>query len=807
MDSRGSGLTGRSTGIPWSVPFALTAPLGNMGSLETLSRGEVAQSGLKSNRSGPSAFSRYGVAVGTVSLATLLRWLLRPAFGDYYPYAPFFAAIAVSAWYGGLLPGLASMVLGSVSVLSLFIPRGGLSGAAGAEHWLGLAAYLLVGFIIIILSEGLHRAKRRAERQESTLRENQEELDDFFENVALPLHWVGLDGTILRANRAELAFLGYSREEYVGHSITEFHVDRQVIDDILDRLRRGEAIKNYPARVRARDGSFRDVLITSNTYQKGGRFIHTRCFTYDITERLRLEEARNRLAAIVESSDDAIIGKDLNGIILAWNVGAERIFGYTAEEIVGRSVTVLIPPERLAEETSILDRLKRGERVDHFETVRLRKDGTPVDISLTVSPIKDSQGRVVGASKISRDITERKRLDEERAHLLENEQAARQMADHANRLKDEFLATLSHELRTPLNAILGWATLLRSGKLRREELEHGYEVIERNARNQAQLIEDLLDMSRIMSGKIHLELGRLELAPIIEAAIEAVTPAADAKGIVLEHQFDPGAGTVKGDPTRIQQVVWNLLANGIKFTPRGGRVTVKLEGRGSQVEIQVSDTGMGIKPEFLPHLFERFRQADSSTTRQYGGLGLGLGIVRDLVEAHGGTVSAESGGEGLGSTFKVRLPASVEPLRYKKERHWQGSPQHEPVTSLSVSLNGVKVLLVDDEQDTLDLLKRILEEYEAEVVTAGSAVEAMRLLKLSRPHVLVSDIGMPIEDGYSLLGKVRSIAPELPAIALTAYAGKEDRSRSIKSGFQAHLTKPVDSPSLIAVLAQLTGRR
>jgi PAS domain S-box-containing protein len=383
----------------------------------------------------------------------------------------------------------------------------------------------------------------------------------------------------------------------------------------------------------------------------------------DITERERANEARTRLAAVVESSEDAIVSKTLDGIIRTWNKGAERMFGYTAREVTGRPITILIPSDRSDEEPAIIDRLKKGERIDTYETVRRRKDGTLLHVSLTVSPIKDASGRIIGASKIARDITERKRAEEERLRLtsalerlLESERAARAEAERLSAIKDDFLATLSHELRTPLSAILGWAQVLLRRVPDDAEIRRGLETIERNVRVQTQLIEDLLDMSRITTGKLRLDIHPLEPTSFIEAALETVRPAADAKGVRLEKLLDAGTGMISGDPNRLQQVVWNLLLNAIKFTARGGRVQVLLGRVDSNVEISVTDTGIGIAPEFLPHVFERFRQADASSTRSYGGLGLGLSIVKHVVELHGGTVQARSPGEGRGATFAVQFP-------------------------------------------------------------------------------------------------------------------------------------------------------
>jgi signal transduction histidine kinase/ActR/RegA family two-component response regulator len=398
---------------------------------------------------------------------------------------------------------------------------------------------------------------------------------------------------------------------------------------------------------------------------------------------------------------------------------------------------------------------------------------------------------------------------EERKQLLENEQAARGDAERANAMKDEFLATLSHELRTPLNSILGWSQVLKMGS-NAADAQRGLDAIERNARVQAQLIEDLLDMSRITSGKVRLEIQPVEPIPILEAAIETVRPAAEAKRIRIEKLFDSTAGPVYGDPSRLQQVIWNLLSNAIKFTPKEGKVQIVLARVNSHIEISVADTGIGIKPEFLPFVFDRFRQADASTTRTFGGLGLGLAIVKHLVELHGGTVQVKSAGEGQGTTFAVHLPLTVV------HRNGESGLRVHPKTPQTAAdfkhsdLSGIKVLVVDDEADARELVKHVLAECDAEVFTAESADDALAIIERERPHVLVSDIGMPIVDGYELLKRVRALGPalggNLPAVALTAFARSEDRTRALRAGFLVHVSKPVEPAELVATVASVSGR-
>lgn len=415
---------------------------------------------------------------------------------------------------------------------------------------------------------------------------------------------------------------------------------------------------------------------------------------------------------------------------------------------------------------------------------------------------------------------ERRRIEEERERLLVQEQEAREQAVTANRLKDEFLATVSHELRTPLTSILGWSRMLNAGKLDEKNAARALETIERNAKLQAQLIEDILDVSRIITGKLRLEVQSVDLAAVIESALDGVLPAAQAKNIRLQKVLDTGASMISGDPGRLQQIVWNLLSNAIKFTPKAGRVQIRLERINSHVEITVTDTGQGISAEVLPYIFERFRQADSTSTRQHGGLGLGLAIVRHLVEMHGGTVEAESRGIGQGATFILKFPLVV--MRTHDSHSSKGAGGVHPSVRNNSShngaatsdcppeLDGLNVLVCDDEEDTRLLVTVVLERCGASVTSVASAQEAMAALQHSRPDILISDIGMPGEDGYSLIKKVRSLSIEdggkIPAAALTAYARMEDRMKALRSGFQIHLPKPVEPAELVTVVANLAGR-
>jgi PAS domain S-box-containing protein len=515
----------------------------------------------------------------------------------------------------------------------------------------------------------------------------------------------------------------------------------------------------------------------------------------DLIEGKQAEGAKARLAAIVESSDDAIVSKDLDGVITSWNRGAERLFGYTAQEAIGQPVTILIPPDRFDEEPHILERVRRGERLEHYETTRRHKDGMLLQISLTVSPIIDGEGRIVGASKIARDIS---------AHVAARRavEESREVLREADRRKDEFLGMLSHELRSPLNVVLGWVRMLRSGTLDEATARRALEVIDRSVHHQSRLITDLLDISRIVSGKLTLQQSAVDLSPIVASVVEAMRPSANAKALALTLHPADGAVPVHGDAERLRQVVANLLSNAVKFTPSGGQVTVRVARASGRVRMAVSDTGKGITQDFLPYIFDRFRQADSTGTRAEAGLGLGLAIVRHIVELHGGSVSAESAGQGKGATFTVDLPMTAPSVDGVVDGV-------EMAGSSTNSLDGIRVLIVDDDADSRDLLTTILVRRGAVASAVASAREALSVARRLRLDVLVCDLAMPGDDGCALIRAVRSWPAaeggSVQAVALTAYARPEDRERALRAGFQLHLAKPVEPGALIEAVAQLAG--
>lgn len=531
----------------------------------------------------------------------------------------------------------------------------------------------------------------------------------------------------------------------------------------------------------------------------------------DITARNRAEEAvkesGERLRFMAESMPHKIFTARPDGAVDYFNQQWRDYTGLSLERMAGWEWIKLLHPDDIPENTSHWQNsLSTGEpyQMEH----RIRQANGDYRWHLTRAHAKrDAKGNISMWVGSNTDIDTIKRADEEKRQLLENERIARSEAERASQIKDEFLATLSHELRTPLNAILGWSQLILQGSMKKEDIQRGLETIERNARSQNKLIEDLLEMSSIICGKVRLDVKRLNLADIVEAAVESMTPAAEAKDIRLRKIIDPSAGPVSGDPNRLQQIIWNLLSNAVKFTPKGGSIDVIVERIASHLEVTVKDSGLGIKPEFLGYVFDRFRQADSSLTRQHGGLGLGLAIVKQLVGLHGGTVRAESAGENEGASFIVSLP--LAPISDRKDQH-PAMSIYPGADDEPIALSGMRVLVIDDEPDARELIKWILTHSKADVVTAANAMEGLEMLKTEKPDVMISDIGMPGKDGYQFIREVRNLSAidggKTPAVALTAFAGSGDRTRALIAGYQMHLAKPVDAQELIATIGSLKRR-
>ncbi len=620
------------------------------------------------------------------------------------------------------------------------------------------------------------------------------------------------DGTVAYCNLRLSTLLATPSEALLGQPIDRFlePEDRPRYAELL-RKGRSSVGEGEFSLARADDGTV-PVLLTLNALPpESGAAVGV--LVTDLTAQKRHDELAAALAALRETEErfrtlaDAIpqlawMARP-DGSIFWYNRRWYDYTGMTPEAVEGWGWQSVHDP---AELPRVMERwrvsIETGEPFDMVFPLR-GADGVFRPFLTRIIAVKDAEGRVTQWFGTNTDVTEAKRAEADA-------NAAKAAAEAANRMKDVFLATLSHELRTPLNAILGWAKVIQSRRLSADDVAEGLRAIERNSRIQAQLIEDLLDVSRIIAGNFRLDVQRVQLPVVIEAAVSAVVPAADAKGVRIHKVLDSLAGPVSGDPARLQQVVWNLVSNAVKFTPKGGRVQVVLERVNSHVEVSVIDTGQGIKPEFLPFVFDRFRQADASTTRRHGGLGLGLSIVKQLVEMHGGTVRAKSPGEQQGATFTVALPIMVV---HQEEPAVEKVPPRVPevgeLEAPADSLAGVKVLVVDDEPDARALLRRVLSDSGSEVRVAESVAEALRVLEEFRPDVLVSDIGMPDQDGYDLMNQIRAAgrtSRQMPAVALTAFARAEDRKRAMLAGFQTHVAKPVDPAELVAIVASLAGR-
>jgi PAS domain S-box-containing protein len=621
------------------------------------------------------------------------------------------------------------------------------------------------------------------------------------------------EGCVTFMNPVAERLTGWTEAEAFGRPVERvFHIVNETTglppdNPVTRALREGMAmgLANHTLLI-ARDGARRPIDDSAAPIlDDAGRAFGAVLVFRDVTAQRHHERDLQLLAGVVASSGDAIVSKTLEGVITSWSPGAERMFGYTREEAIGESITLVVPPDREAEESALLARVREGEHVAPFETVRVANDGRRIDVELTTSPVRDSEGQITGASQIARDISDRQRAEEMRALLLQRAETARDEAATANRSKDQFLAVLSHELRTPLAAMLGWTQMLRNRQVPAERTQHALDVIHRNTVLQARLIDDLLDVARIEAGKLHLDTQPVQLVPLIEGAVETVQRDAAAQQLDLGRQLDPEAGVIFGDPARVEQIVVNLLSNAVKFTPPGGRIDVSLDRDGDHARIVVTDTGIGIKADAVPHIFERFTQVGSGTRRAHGGLGLGLAIVRHLVQLHGGSVSADSRGEGQGATFTVRLPMMAAPIAVPAR------PTRQAAEALA--LDGIKVVVVEDDPDAAEMVATVLRQHRAEVIITSSGAAALSLLAEYHPNVLVCDIGLPDIDGYALMERVRDLERThgrrfVPSVALTAFASEEERQRAVAVGYQVHVSKPVEPERLVEAVAQvLAGSR
>lgn len=736
-----------------------------------------------------------------------------------------------------------------VSFLFFTVARSQARARAAAEH----------SSVELMASEA--KARETLEKHqlaEQALRESEERYRELVENANDIVYTLDFDGKLSSVNKAGELITGYSREELLNRSIAELLTPEsgEASRKMLERKLEGQLRTNYEVDLISKSGRILTLEVSSRLLSRDGQPVAVHGVARDITARRlaeevlrqadqralseyeRLLERISSLAQALGTSRELLsIFRALRGFTQA-SVPCDGLFVSlydsardvrTACYAWGDGVeidTSELPPMPITSTGPNSRAVRTGQTVitdDYMSATRPNPgiiigpdNGLRPQSSLAVPMAV--MGRIVGTIEVQSYERAAYRAEHatamsmaanltavaiENVRLLERESSARATAEESNRLKDEFLATVSHELRTPLTAILGWSRMLEAGSLDEEVAERAIETIHRNAKAQSQIIDDILDVSRIITGNLYLELQPIELAPVLEAAINVVRPTADAKSIQIETEFDSQLAVVSGDGNRLQQVIWNLVSNAVKFTQNGGRVRVALHQVDSQVEISVTDNGQGINSDFLPFVFDRFRQADSTTTRQHGGLGLGLAIARHIVEIHGGTIHGTSQGEGTGATFSVRLPLldSATKFSYNQEK----PPPAESSENQQMPLSGLHVLLVDDDRDTLELMTTALATKNARVTAVGSASEALEAIKLARPDVIVSDIAMPGVDGYQLLQKVRSLdsgAALIPAVAITAYAKEEDRNRALESGFQGYLAKPVELSELVSVVAE-----
>jgi PAS domain S-box-containing protein len=603
-----------------------------------------------------------------------------------------------------------------------------------------------------------------------------------------------LEGQIVSWNAAAERLFGYSAEEMIGKPITTIIPPERLAEEreILDRIRRGERVEHFETIRVARDGHQLELSLTISPVRAAtGEIIGASKVARQITERKQAERIQAQLAAIVESSDDAIVSKTLDGIIQSWNSAAVRIFGYTAEDAIGQRITLIIPDDLHGEERGIIAQLRAGKRVEHFDTMRITKDGRRIPVSLTVSPIHDDKGRVIGASKIARDISERRRAEEA---LRATEEALRV----ANQRKDEFMALLAHELRNPLAPIRYALAASRKHGASAEQRERSQEIIERQVTHMSRLLDDLLNVARITRGTLELRITTLEFTTVLGTAIEAARPFLDAKQHSLSVELPTEAPRLNADPIRLAQVFSNLLINAAKYTDPGGKIRVAASIEGDMLVVAIRDTGIGISPQMMPRLFEMFTQAQDALDRSQGGLGLGLALVRGIVQLHGGSVSARSEGEGRGSEFTVRLPL--------------GRASRAPQTGAqAASLSGaerLKILVIDDNEDAAEMCATFLELAGQDVRRAYNGRSALALAEAFRPRVALLDIGLPDISGYEVARALRRApwATNLLLVAVTGWGQDQDKQRALDAGFDHHLTKPIEPDELERLLQSIAHR-
>ncbi len=753
----------------------------------------------------------YGLGVVVTILAVLLRWVLDPLMGDALPLVTLFGAVAAAVWLGGYRVAIGVALAGYAACHYLFIPPRGHFDLTTTANVVGLVAYLFTSFVIIFFGEVARVAQSKATERREVFRVTLRSIGD-------AVITTDIEGRVTYVNEVAEALTGWSHDEALGEPLERVfkivnEVTRAPVENPATRaLRQGVVVglANHTVLIK-KDGSECPIddsaaPIRNEVGDVSGCVLIFR----DVTaQRLIARDKANQLltarllASIVESSNDAIISKSLEGIIQSWNAAAERLFGFTAQEAVGKHVSLIIPPERIAEEDQIIARLKAGQRLEHFETERVNKNGDLITVSLTISPLKDDSGRVIGASKIARDVTERKQLEDNLRRLAAD-------LSETDRRKNEFLATLAHELRNPLAPMSNMLGVLKHANGDREVLQRAHETIERQLDQMVRLVDDLLDLNRITHDRLELRRGEVELSQVVQQAVEVARPLIDAAEHELIIDLPEEPIYLNADRARLAQVFGNLLNNSCKYTPPHGRISLTARRLGDELEVRVKDNGAGIPPDKLSSIFDMFTQVDRTSEQSQGGLGIGLTLVKRLVEMHGGSIEPRSAGEGMGSEFVVRLPViESEALVLESAVAAESGLNAAESETRGESQPQRRVLIVDDNRDSADSLSMLLEITGNKTYVAHDGVEAVGAVEKYRPQVVLLDIGLPKLDGHEVCRRIREQpwGKNIVVIALTGWGQADDRRKSQAAGFNGHLVKPVDYDKLLELLGELTNGR
>lgn len=739
----------------------------------------------------------YALGLAAIVLAVMLRWALDPLMGDALPLVTLFGAVAAAVWVGGYRVAIPVTLIGYAACHYLFIPPRGHFDLSSRANLVGLIAYLFTCSLITFFGEAARAAQTKVTQSREVFRVTLRSIGD-------AVITTDNAGNVTYINEVGEALTGWSHEDALGQPLDRvFRIVNEatrkpVENPAMRALRQGVVVglANHTVLIK-KDGTECPIddsaapIRDEQGHVSGCVLIFRDVTAQRLNERERAKQliTARLLASIVESSNDAIISKSLEGIIQSWNAAAERLFGFTAEEALGKHISIVIPPERIAEEDKIIASMKAGKRIEHYETERVRSDGERIVVSLTISPIKDDDGNVVGASKIVRDITERKQLEDNlrvlAADLSEND-----------RRKNEFLATLAHELRNPLAPMTNMLEVLKRSDGNADVLKRAHETIERQLGQMVRLVDDLLDLNRITHDRLELRRSEVELSSVIQQAVEVARPHIDAAGHRLRVELPDEPVYLHADRTRLAQVFGNLLNNSSKYTRSEGSISLVAKRSGDEVVVTVKDNGAGIPPDKLDSIFDMFMQVDRTAERSQGGLGIGLTLVKRLVEMHGGSIEPRSAGVGMGSKFVVRLPILTEPTAAARD----GSG----VARESVQR---RILIVDDNRDSADSLAMLLEITNNQTYLAHDGLEALAAVETHRPEVVLLDIGLPKLDGHEVCRRVREQpwGKDIVIIALTGWGQEEDRRKSQEAGFNGHLVKPVDYEKLLELLNELTS--